>query len=186
MAPELYPKGPENPLNPAAGDNSNSIQYVPPPVDVWSAGVLLYAVLNMAYPWPKEWPAGQRWEAMHLRPLKYSAGAAARLTNDCKDLLEQMLHPDPAQRITIEGIKDHPWFKVDLDPGLLALKAQCMDLPSPCELTPAQLSTLVAEVQQALKQGLQADAVPAAPVKEQQEGMQLQQLLAAVFARYAH
>jgi serine/threonine protein kinase len=157
---------------------------------VWSAGVLLYAVLNMAYPWPKEWPAVERWQAMHARPLNYSAGAAAWLTDDCKNLLEQMLHPDPAQRITIEGIKQHPWFRVDLDPALMGIKDACMGLPSPCVLTPAQLSALVAQVQETLQPALHnvaADALPAsppAPNHHHQQGLQLQQLLAAVVAKY--
>ena len=31
------------------------------------------------------------------------------LSNDCKDLLQRLLHYDPEQRPTIEDIKNHPW-----------------------------------------------------------------------------
>jgi serine/threonine protein kinase len=88
---------------------------------------------------------------MHVHPLPNTTG----LSTSCVDLLEQMLHPDPAQRITIEGIKQHPWFSVGLDPALMGIKDACMGLPSPCELTLAKLDGLAGHVQQILlEQGL--------------------------------
>jgi serine/threonine protein kinase len=32
------------------------------------------------------------------------------LSSDCQGLLRRLLHPDPAQRIKMEGVLRHPWF----------------------------------------------------------------------------
>lgn len=34
----------------------------------------------------------------------------------CRNLLTKIFVKDPAQRITIQGIYDDPWFKTDLPP----------------------------------------------------------------------
>lgn len=118
------------------------------PADVWSAGVLLYAMLNMAYPFPSSLPTSQRWQAMHARPLQHRVA----ISDGCKDLLEQMLHPDPAQRITIEGIKQHPWFLENLTPGMLHSKDMAMRLPSRCVLNREQLDAVIEQVRRILQQ----------------------------------
>jgi serine/threonine protein kinase len=35
-------------------------------------------------------------------------------TVEAKDLLNRMMQPDPFKRITIQEIKEHPWFKVNV------------------------------------------------------------------------
>jgi serine/threonine protein kinase len=32
------------------------------------------------------------------------------LSSDCQGLLRRLLHPDPAQRIKMDGVLRHPWF----------------------------------------------------------------------------
>lgn len=39
----------------------------------------------------------------------YSFPSSMRVSDSCKDLLQKILTVDPALRITIEGIQQHPW-----------------------------------------------------------------------------
>lgn len=41
----------------------------------------------------------------------------------CRDLLNRILVPDPAQRLTMAGILEHPWFLADLPDGALEFNA---------------------------------------------------------------
>jgi serine/threonine protein kinase len=42
--------------------------------------------------------------------ISYELHYPMSFTEDLIDLLQRMLCRDPAQRITVEGIKDHPYF----------------------------------------------------------------------------
>lgn len=39
------------------------------------------------------------------------------LSDGCKSLLSGILQPDPKERLTIEGIQAHPWYKIGLPEG---------------------------------------------------------------------
>lgn len=41
---------------------------------------------------------------------------------EAKDLINRMLQPNPLKRLTIEDIKQHVWFKKDLEPYLFDYK----------------------------------------------------------------
>ena len=43
-----------------------------------------------------------------------------KVSEQCKDFLQRCLTPDPKQRISIQQIYDHPWFKQDLPPQVMA------------------------------------------------------------------
>lgn len=43
--------------------------------------------------------------------------AAVVISDSCKDLIEGLLVADPAKRLTIPQIYQHPWFLVDLPQG---------------------------------------------------------------------
>ena len=43
-----------------------------------------------------------------------SVPASLRISADCMNLLEAMLKADPAERITLGRIREHPWFLVSL------------------------------------------------------------------------
>ena len=49
--------------------------------------------------------------------------AALRISADCMNLLEAMLKADPAERITLGRIREHPWFLGSLPIELQARRA---------------------------------------------------------------
>lgn len=83
--------------------------YAGPEVDIWSCGVILYALLCGTLPFDDE----------HVPTLfrKIKSGIFAipeYLNKSVISLLCQMLQVDPLKRATIEEIKKHDWFQRDL------------------------------------------------------------------------
>ena len=79
--------------------------YAGPEVDVWSCGVILYALLCGSLPFDDE----------NIPNLfkKIKGGIftlPGHMTDDIKDLISRMLVVDPLQRITIPEIRRHRWF----------------------------------------------------------------------------
>lgn len=85
--------------------------------DIWSCGVILYTLIYGCYPFNKE-------EKHYANKI---VGAVYRLHPDvpasagCLHLLRQLLVADPAERMPLAGIKQHPWFLEDLPDGALAM-----------------------------------------------------------------
>lgn len=47
--------------------------------------------------------------------------AACNISEGCRDLIQKLLVADPAQRLTIPGIFQHPWFLHDLPQGAITM-----------------------------------------------------------------
>lgn len=47
--------------------------------------------------------------------------ALSQVSEDCRNLLKRIFVHDPAERITVEGICNHPWFKMKLPGGAVAM-----------------------------------------------------------------
>ncbi|XP_027123585.1 SNF1-related protein kinase catalytic subunit alpha KIN10-like [Coffea eugenioides] len=89
--------------------------YAGPEVDVWSCGVILYALLCGTLPFDDENIPNLFKKikgGIYTLPSHLSPGA--------RDLIPRMLVVDPMKRITIPEIRQHHWFKVHL-PRYLAV-----------------------------------------------------------------
>jgi serine/threonine protein kinase len=119
---------------------------------------MLYATLAGRYPFDTNMPEDARLEIMCQRPL---AGLPAHLSPGCRDLLEQMLHPNPDARITVAAIKQHPWFLKDLPPGAADMADHYIKMASPCRRTPQEVEAVIQEALQRLAAGTVRAAAPA-------------------------
>jgi serine/threonine-protein kinase SRK2 len=109
--------------------------------DIWSCGVMLYIMMTGAFPF---WRRGDeransivRLQQIFPRILAadYSSPPASP---ECLELLRAMLTPNPAERITLDGIMQHPWFVKDLPPGFHRMNEDLVNAQFPPEVQPVQ------------------------------------------------
>lgn len=83
------------------------IQYDGRKSDIWSLGVILYAMVTGEHPWNIS-----NTSIMLRQILKGAYTVPSFVSNQCKDLITSMMKVNPQDRITIEQILKHPWMKV--------------------------------------------------------------------------
>jgi len=95
--------------NYAAPELINGKFYNGASIDIWSCGVILYALLTGTLPFDEEHIPKLY---QKIRECKYTLPPI--LTDQAKDLIFRMLQGDPMNRITISEIKQHKWFNNNL------------------------------------------------------------------------
>lgn len=73
--------------------------------DIWSAGIILYSVVTGTLPF-----LDQNVHNMFMKIVYEDPPMMDYFSSGIKDLFIRIFNKDPAQRITIEEIKRHPWF----------------------------------------------------------------------------
>ena len=85
------------------------LEYEGKPVDIWSLGILLYALLCGCFPFrAKSYPDLYRRIARGTFPIPEEFSPAV------KDMLRQLLTVDVAQRINAHALLRHPWLQSQL------------------------------------------------------------------------
>ncbi|KAL3675480.1 hypothetical protein R1sor_025428 [Riccia sorocarpa] len=99
--------------------------YAGPEVDVWSCGVILYALLCGSFPFDDEnTPNLFKKIKGGIYPLP------SHLSPGARDLISRMLLVDPMKRVTISEIRQHSWFQAHLP--------QYLDVPPPDSIQQAK------------------------------------------------
>ena len=106
----------------AAPEMINGEKYYGLKTDIWSSGIVLYAMLCGFLPFED---ADN--EKLYKKITEGKFKTPNFLTDSAKDFLHQILNVDPKTRITIPQMKKHPWFnlinpKINMSEGLLLNK----------------------------------------------------------------
>jgi serine/threonine protein kinase len=85
----------------------NNLAYTAPPAEVWTLGILLSFLVTGQSPFPKQEDT--------MRGMMYDPSGSIVVSPACSDLMNKCLHPNPAHRLTVQQVRDHPWLRGALD-----------------------------------------------------------------------
>jgi serine/threonine protein kinase len=80
------------------------------PVDMWSAGVVLYCVLSREFPFVS-FPPEALQKAISTADFGFQSPHWEILSGEVKDLIRKLLVVDPMRRLTAAEAMEHPWFQ---------------------------------------------------------------------------
>ena len=83
------------------------LQYNGEASDIWSCGIILYAMLCGCLPFTES-----KEEIIVEKIKKHEYKIPDYLSKEAQDILNHILKINPEERFTIENIKKHPWFNI--------------------------------------------------------------------------
>ncbi len=95
--------------NYAAPEVVSGKHYIGPQIDVWSCGIILYALLTGSLPFDD-----YKLATLFAKIKNANYRMLSCIPAPAQDLIRRMLVVDPMERITVEEIKRHPWFRTNL------------------------------------------------------------------------
>ena len=85
-------------------------KYFGPMVDIWSSGIVLYAMICGYLPFEDPNTA-----KLYKKIMEGDFSIPDHVSNEAKDLLHCILRTNPKTRYNIDNIKKHPWLKSNGD-----------------------------------------------------------------------
>ena len=102
----------------AAPEMLNGEKYHGPPVDIWSCGIVLYAMLCGYLPFEDE---NNNNDILYDKICKGKFIIPNHVSEKARDLLNKIIETDPKKRLNIYQIKNHPWFSLYNNNGKLMI-----------------------------------------------------------------
>ena len=102
----------------AAPEMLNGEKYHGPPVDIWSCGIVLYAMLCGYLPFEDE---NNNNDVLYDKICKGKFIIPNHVSEKARDLLNKIIETDPKKRLNIYQIKNHPWFSLYNNNGKLMI-----------------------------------------------------------------
>jgi serine/threonine protein kinase len=96
----------------AAPEVIHADPYDPKYADMWSLGVILFAVLNKAMPFDESHPK-ELYRKQMARTWHFRAKVAEHVSTDCVMLVKCLLDPEPAKRPNIDQMVYSDWIVKD-------------------------------------------------------------------------
>ena len=75
--------------------------------DLWSCGVVLYAMLVGCLPYEDA-----KTSELYRKILDAKYQMPEFLSDEAKDMIKKIFQTNPNKRITVEEIRAHPWYKL--------------------------------------------------------------------------
>jgi serine/threonine protein kinase len=103
--------------------------------DVWSLGVMLFAMVTGRFPWPVT-----NQPAMVRQILKGDYDIPKSLSTECRSLIDGMLQVNPGVRLTIGEVLAHPFLKrLEESPFYRPDEVPSLELPEPIGVKPEEI-----------------------------------------------